>query len=97
MFERNPKAQFDGQVARYKLPDTRPHLYKIHGQTSWNLSKTSKTTIIDEIFKDAKHPQRQKPGVGYYKNDVAYRATQMPNPTEYKFNKEKRETVMETI
>ena len=58
MFERNPKAQFDGGVARYRLPDTRPHLHKIHGQTSWKLNQTSKTTIIDEIFKDAKHPQR---------------------------------------
>jgi len=75
MFERNPKAQYDGNVPRYSLPDTRPHLHKIHGQTAWANNKSSKSTIIDDIFKDAKHPQRQRPGVGDYKQLEAFQST----------------------
>ena len=97
MFERNPKAQFDGLAPRYNLPDTRPMLYKIHGQTSWSNNKSQKSTIIADIFKDAKHPQRQRPGVGYYQQHEAFKTTQMPNPTQYKFNKEKRDTLIDVI
>ena len=66
MFKREAKAQYEGTVPRYKLPDTGPHQYRIYGQTQWKLSKTKKTTIIGEIFDKAKTEKGKMPGPSSY-------------------------------
>ena len=47
MFKREAKAQYDGIVPRYPVPDTGPKMYRIYGQTAWNNSKSKRSTYID--------------------------------------------------
>jgi hypothetical protein len=50
MLQKEAKAQFDGTVARYPVPDTMAKLYRIHGQVDMSLSKKPKETYITQIF-----------------------------------------------
>ena len=54
MLIRDAQTQFEGVIPRYKLPDSKAHMYKVHGQTSWNLNKRDKETYIGEIFAKSK-------------------------------------------
>ena len=69
MLAREAKAQFDGSCAKYPVPDTRPMLYKIHGQVDLSLNKKPKMTYIDEIMDRAKKPERRVPGPSDYKGE----------------------------
>ena len=62
MMKNDAKAQFEGNVPRYPVPDTRSKLYKVHGQVDMSLSKKTKVTYLAEIFDRAKHPNFKKPG-----------------------------------
>ena len=71
MFMREAKAQFDGNVPRYPVPDTRSMTYKVKYQTKWNNSKTKRNTFVDELYEAQKKDKFKGLAPNSYKTDKA--------------------------
>lgn len=97
MMKQDAKAQFEGNVARYPVPDTRSMLYKVHGQVDMSLSKKSKVTYLAEIFDRAKHPNFKKPGPTDYNENKSFEDTQLKTTKRNQWNKEKRHSLFDDV
>ena len=72
MMQREARAQFDGNCAKYTVPDTRPKLYRIHGQVDMSLNKKPKSTYLSEIIDRAKSSKSKIPGPTDYNDEKAF-------------------------
>ena len=97
MMKNDAKAQFEGNVPRYPVPDTRSKLYKVHGQVDMSLSKKTKVTYLAEIFDRAKHPNFKKPGPTDYNQNKSFEDTQLKTTKRNQWNKEKRHSVFDDV
>ena len=88
MLQKEAKAQFDGSVARYPVPDNMPKLYRIYGQVDMSLSKKPKETFISEIFNKQKHPNHKRPGPNEYAFDKAYDFATQHSSKRFQWNKQ---------
>jgi hypothetical protein len=78
------------------VPDTRPALYKVHGQTSWNLSKKSRETHLAEIFTNAKKEKGKRPACTDYQTAKALDYSMSKSITN-PWNKEKRASYIDNV
>ena len=72
MIKKTAKAQFEGICASYPVPDTRPKLYKVHGQVDIGLNKKPKSTYLSEIIDKQKDPRHKRPGPSEYQTEKSY-------------------------
>ena len=72
MCQTTAKAQYEGNVPAYITPDTRPKLYRIHGQVDYSLNKKPKTTYLSEIMDKAKSAGGKRPGPTDYNHTKAF-------------------------
>ena len=76
------------------MPDSNNLIYrKDRYQTKWANSKKGKETYIDKILFDAKQPGRYVPGPSDYKTEYVVH----PTTKRYKWDKEKRNTIIDQI
>lgn len=97
MLQRDSKAQFDGVCVRYPVPDTRPKLYKVHGQVDTSLNKKSRPTILSDIYDRAKHPNHKLPGPSEYKTEAALDYVKTHSTKRYQWNKLKRSSILDDV
>ena len=97
MMTTEAKAQFEGNVSRYPVPNNDSKIYKIHGQVDMSLNKSQKTTFLSEIIDRAKHPNHKRQGPGDYDNDKAFDYSKTHNTKRYQWNKLKRSSVLDDI
>ena len=97
MLKREAKAQFDGNVPKYPVPDTGPMMYRIYGQTQWKDSKTKRSTYIDKIFEGIKKDKYKSLGPSSYKADKSYDAATLRNYKRFQWNKEPRKSVIDDV
>jgi hypothetical protein len=71
--------------------------YKVHGQTSWNNSKTKKQTFIDEIFAITKKEKFKNLAPSSYKADKAYDESTMRGYKRFQWNKEPRNSFVTIV
>ena len=89
------KNKLEGPVTDYKLPTNMPHLYKIHGQVSWEKNKQPKSTYLSDIFTRAKKPGGYIPGPSDYDTTKTESRNKHGNSTKrYQVPKEKKETFL---
>ena len=60
------KTKLESNVTDYRVPTNAPHLYKIHGQVSWDKNKQPKSTYLSEIITRSKKPGGYVPGPSDY-------------------------------
>ena len=89
----NGKSYYPGEQLTYDLPTTDNYNSKRY-QTSWARNKSLKNTYIDQIFLNAKKPEKSTPGCKYKNNldNYIYAA-----PVAQKWNREKRSSLLDDI
>ena len=97
MMQRDAKAQFEGTCAKYTVPDTRPKLYRIHGQVDMSLNKKPKSTYLSEIIDRAKSPKGKIPGPTDYNDEKAFDYATQNNTKKHQWPKSKRTSFTDDI
>ncbi len=97
MTKTTAKAQFEGTVSAYPVPDTQSKLYRIHGQVDMSQNKKPKTTFLSEIITKAKSPAGRRPGPSEYQSEKAFDYATQHNTKRFQWNKEKRESFTDDI
>jgi hypothetical protein len=72
MMKTEAVAQFEGMCVNYPMPDTRPKLYRIHGQVDMSQNKKPKTTYLSEIIDQSKKIPGRTLGPTNYNTEKSY-------------------------
>ena len=97
MIKTNARAQFEGSVSSYPVPDTQSKLYKIHGQIDYSLNKKPKSTFLSDIIDKAKSPAGRRPGPTEYAFEKSFDYATQHNTKRFQWNKEKRSSFTDDI
>jgi len=79
------------------MPDTRPKLYRVHGQVDMSLNKKPKTTYLSEIIDKAKSPGQRRPGPSDYSYEKAWDYAKPATTKKFAWNKLKRSSIIDDV